>query len=646
MIVGKEHARILLELHGKPSMEVDPNREAPYIELERANLLALDKPLTYSLTYWGKVLSEILHELMDQGKLKDPSEWDEGFFWISSDILLLLESSFLNGGSVNPKFFNILEERGFASKVKLEKKGEALLITEQGKSVLEVFKGAKPRLVIDRELYELVRKIPEGPSPTSILPSKANLTFLLESMRLIAFSVPSREIFAFTGLGKLVRRTLEHVAPSFETIISEDIMLLMAKLMDEGRQSLTQTELETLEALGYISPEGEILKAGEYLLETYNLWKGRKFLKVKTISVDILDAEILKTIDKLPKKQILPTPDEIVKEMLYRPLKEYKHLVSYYGRRIYQDVGYHKKKEIEKKFAELKTVEEVFKSYYEKGGKWREKMMDIVRQSLYSLESFGLVESAYEGNKEVYRITEHGRKIVEDMELRGLRDIPSVSVKCITITNREFASPNKQWYDIALERHLVSQKGATSSGKLYAELAYSIDRLPHMTRFELQVLKAIPETGFFLKDIYEHFDEVWHEEIEFALNKLEARGYIDILPDESIILTEDGKLLKRALSGAPDSLSNPINPLMVRVLKAIAQVGTLYVKEKKVRILPKQFKEAIRISGLEPDRFNKELIILRSAKLMGQNTITEAGLMVLKLVERYEAERKLDLSEV
>ena len=656
MIIAREHAEILMsflkrEAEGSTTIEVSEKEESPYIELERANLLSMDRPLTYSLTYWGRGLAEILKELVEEGVLKPIEEWEEGYRWISSEILLMLESAIRNGDNVSPLTFDLLSSRGLAHVVKEEKKGERKVVSETGKQVFEIFRGARPRLIIDRNLYELIRKLPEGPAPQSMLPTKTRLPYLLESMRLIAFSVPAREIFAFTGLGKLVRKTLQYVAPTFDTIISEDIMVSLARLMDEGREFLSETEIEVLEGLAYVDAEGNLLPAGEYLLEVYNLWKGRKFANVKTISIDILDAEILKTINRLWEKhqtnpEILPTPDEIVNEMLNRPLKEYKHLISYYGRRIYQDIGYQKKKEIEKKFSELKTVEEVFKSFYEKGGKWREKMMDIVRQSLYSLESFDLIESIEFENKEVYDITDFGVKVLEDMNLRGLRDIPSTAVKAITITNREFAAPNRSWYEMASERNLVSQGGPTESGRLYAELAYSINRKPHLTRFELQVLKAIPEKGFFVQDVYSQFDEIWHEEIEFALNKLEARGYIDILPDEGIVITEDGKLLKRALAGAPDSLGNPINPLMVRVLKAVAQVGTLYVKEKKVRILPRQIQEAIKLSGLEPERFQKELLILRSAKLMGQNTINEAGLLILKLIEKYEEEKRMDLSEI
>ncbi len=651
MIIKKEHARTLLKLKDKGTLEISGEEEAPYIELERANLLSMDRPLTYSLTYWGRGMAEILEKLISAGSISHPDEWDEDYRWLSSEIILMMESALRNGNNVSPLTYEILHSRGLASTIKEEKKGERRVLSEEGMTVLDIFEKASPRLIIGRELYDFLRKVPEGPAPQSTLPTRTRLPNLLESMRLIAFSIPSREIYTFTGLGKLVKETLQYVAPTYDIVLSEDIMVSLARLMDEGREVLTETEIETLEGLAYIDADGNLLPAGEKLLEVYNLWKGKKFLDVKTIAIDILDAEILRTIDRLWDKhetnpEILPTAEEIVSELLYRPLKEYRHLISYYGRRIYQDIGYQKKQEIEKKFAELRTVEEVFKSFYEKGGKWREKMMDLVRQSLYSLESFGLIKSMEMENKEVFDITDHGMRVLMDMNLKGIRDIPSTAVKAITIGNREFAAPNRSWYELAEKRNLVSQGGPTESGRLYASLAYEVDRMPHLTRFELMVLKAVPERGFFVKDIYDSFDPIWHEEIEFALNKLEARGYLDILPDEGVVLTEDGKLLKRALAGAPDSLGNPINPLMVRVLKAIAQVGTLYVREKKVRILPRQIQEAIKLSGLEPERFNKELLILRSAKLMGQNTINEAGLLILKLLEKYSREKALDLSEI
>ncbi len=529
---------------------------------------------------------------------------------------------------------------------KEKKKGTFKVLNEYAERVWEVYRGAHPKLVIDRELYEYIRKIPEGPSPIRNLLKEARYAELLESMRLIALSVPEREIYTFTGLGQAVKKVVEYSAPSRNVVLSEDIMVLIARYMDEGWESLNDAERELLEALAYVSGDGELLPAGEFALEAYNLWKGREFRPVRTISIDILDAEILKTLDSLWKKHeqnpdLLPTVDEVINELFYRPIKQYKHLLSYYGRRIYQDIGYHKKKEIEKKFSEVKTVEELFKSFYERGGKWKDKMKEVVLQSLYSLESFDLAYSSTEKGKEVYRLTEHGRAVLRDMYRRGFRDIPSEAVKSITVSYGEFIAPNVKWYDEALKRNLVSVAGPTESGRFYADLSYRIVRKPHVTKFELQVLKAVPEQGFFLKDVYNVFDEIWHEEITYALNKLEARGYLNVLPDEGIVLTDKGRKIKRALAGVPDSMINPLTPVMVRLLKALAEVGTLYVKERKIRILPKNIKEAIKRSGLEPELFRKTMILARAAGLVGQNTLTEAGILVLQLFREEEREQEV-----
>ncbi len=651
MLVRKEHALALLKLlereeEGQAFLDIDPINELEHIELDMANLVALRSPLRYSLTYWGRLLAHTLREMVENGKLKPPQEWPEDWRWIGSEVLTAIESARRNGDKVSYLTEGMLEERGFVELRKEKKKGTFKVINEYAERVWEVYRGAHPKLVISRELYEYIRKVPEGPSPAKNLLKEKRFAELLESMRLIALSVPHREVFTFTGLGQVVKRAMDYIAPSRDVVLSEDLMVLLARYMDEGWENLNEADRTLLAALAYVSEDGELLPAGEYVLEAYNLWKGREFKPVKTLSIDLLDAEILKTLDSLWKKHeqnpdLLPTVDEVINELFYRPIKQYKHLLSHYGRRIYQDLGYHKKKEIEKKFAEVKTVEELFKSFYERGGKWRDKMKEVVLQSLYSLESFDLAYSSVEKDKEVYRLTEYGRKVLGDMYRRGFRDIPSEAVKSITISYGEFIAPNGKWYDEALKRNLVSVAGPTESGRLYADLSYKIVRKPHVTKFELQVLKSVPEQGFFLKDVYNQFDEIWHEEIAYALNKLEARGYLSLLPDEGVILTDKGRKIKRALAGAPDSMINPLTPITVRLLKALAEVGTLYVKERKIRILPRNIKEAIKRSGLEPEVFRKALILARAAGLVGQNTLTEAGLMILQLLREEEREQEV-----
>ncbi|SMO40276.1 hypothetical protein SAMN06269117_10337 [Balnearium lithotrophicum] len=645
MVIRKEHALALMRVREEEKNQAPTcqlflkSEEPPYLELERMNLLRQVRPLEYALTYWGRALANILDDMVEKKFILHPSKWDEEFRWLGSEVLMMIETAIENDDIPGELTEKELEKRGFIEERKVEKKGVFRTVNQYAKDIYEIFKNAHPRLIIDRELCQYIKEMPAGPAESSMLPAGGRFPILMGAMRLLAFSVPTSDIYSLTPLGREIKAACETIAPTLETVISEDIMDSLERAVYEGFEAVTDEEKEVLFQLALIDDEGNPLPAGEHLLEAYRIWKERSFKPVKSINVEVIDAELLRGIEEVWKHNesdpsTLPTVDELVHYLFYKPLKEYKHLLEYYGRRLYQDLGYQKKEEIQKKFGEVKTVEELFKSFYEKGNQWYEKMYDLVQESLYTLESFNLIRAEEKEGKKVHYLTEFGKKVLEDMKTRGIREIPAVGVKAITVTNKEFAAPNVEWYQKGVEAQLIGGGEATEAGKMYAQMAYEIRRLPHITRFELQVLHKIPEKGFFVKDVYEQFDETWKEEVEYALNKLEARGYIDILQNEAIILTEPGKLIKRALSGTPEGFGNPITPLAVRVLEALRKVGTLYEKERKVRVLPKNFKEAMKLSGLDPESFERELVILRASNLIGKSSINEAGLLILEALEK------------
>ncbi len=652
MIITKEHALALLSVRKE---EVSSHRayqvgtkteEGPFKELEFQNLLHLARPLEYDLTYWGRALVHVLEEMVEKGLIAHPSEWDENFRWIGTEVIAMIEASMRNADIPGKYIEKELLDRGLAEEVYEEKKGKFIKLNRYAKDIYDIYQNARPRLIISKELAQYILKMPIGPAKVSMLPETERLAYELESMRLISFCVPKPTVYTLSGLGQAVQKTLKLTYLTYPTIISEDIMRTLLKLIDTGLEALTDTEIETFGGLGYIDENGELTPAGEALLECYRMWNERTYRPIKTFDLDLIDGECLLTIAKIWEKhkenpEVLPTVDGIVHFMLEKPLKEYKHLKAYFGRRLNQAVGYQKKEELKKKFADFKTIEELFKNFYEKGGEWYEKLYDVVQESLYTLESFNLIRAEELDGKKAHQITEYGEKVLQDIQERGLREIKSVAVKAITVTRTQFGSPNNEWYEEAVNEHLVGSGAPTKAGNLYADLAYNIRRLPHITRFELMVLKVIPEAGFLLDDVYAQFNETLKEEVEYALNKLESRNYIDILPNNAVVLTEPGKLMKRALAGTPTGMGNPVTPLIVRVLEALVKVGNLYVKEKKVRILPINWKKAIKISGLDKDSFEKAIAVARVANFIGKFSINEAGLLILEALEKLNEEATL-----
>ncbi|MGB9766210.1 MAG: DUF505 domain-containing protein [Sulfurihydrogenibium sp.] len=646
MIIRKEHALALLnakaqEQKGLACQISVRSEEEPYIELELQNLLEQGKsPIEYTLTYWGRNIVYLLEEMINKNLINHPSQWDERFRWIGSEVIAMVESAIKNGDLTGDETFDALKERGFATEVHEEKKGWQKKINEYAKAVYEIYSNAKPRLEISKELANYLISLPPGPAETKDLPQHGRFPLLLESMRLISFSVPKSDVYTLSGLGQAVQKTVQTMAPSLETVINEDYMYSLLKLLDVGLEGLTQEQIEVLAELAFIDAEGNILPAGEHLLEVYKLWSEKEYRPVKTFDIETLDQEILKGIEIVWEKNksnpdIVPTAEEIIHFLMEKPLKDYKHLLAFYGRKINQAMGYQKKEELKKKWSELHTIEHLFKHFYEKGNQWYEKLYDTVKESLYTLEAFNLIslEVDERTGKPVYVLTDYGKKVLEDIKEKGVRDITSTAVKAITITKTQFGSPNYHWYEEALNLHLVGGGYPTKTGLMYEELAYNIKRLPHLTRFELMILHKLPEYGIFLNEIYNQFDETLKEEVQYGLNKLEARGLLDILPNNAIVLTEAGKLIKRAVAGVPEGFAHPINPIIVRILMAIKQVGNLYEKEQKVRILPKNWAEAIKVSGLDSETFEKEVHLARLAGYIGKTSITEAGLDILKAVE-------------
>ena len=647
MVIKKKHAialeRLLKDeerdLPFTPLEEVD---EATARELELMGLLRFASPVRLVPTYLGRELAYLLRELYALGPkpyaeeeeevagdlvvreawgLRPPEAWEEGFRFLGSEVVAMLEAA-ERAGQVGPEGIEPLMARGLAARVwDRERKKEYVALTDQGRRALEIYRAADPGLEVDAELAEVIRALPLGPAESARLSTPAEKEHLLEAMRLIAYSVPQTEVFAFTALGQAVKRALTLGGYGEGDVLTEDILLALADYVDSGQA--TQAGLATLQALGYVGPAGELLPAGEWALEALRLFRDRP--EGLPVAFDLTEEETstLRAIQELWEKakanpEERPTFERLRREMIDRREKEYKALLEKYGRKLEEMPE--KFRLIAKRFQEAKDL-----------ARWYDENFDL-RADLHSLEGFNLIRSQEgEKGKEVFALTPYGQMALGD----GAKEVSAPAVKAITTPRKRFAAPNLAWYQKAQAEGLAGSAEPTRRGYLYADLAEKVQRLPFLTRFEHLVFRAIPERGMTVPELVEALKKEAGSEarVLWALNKLEARRLVEVLPDGNIVETEAGVLLDKALAGVPVGAGFPVTPLLVRVLQALKEVGTLYVKERRVRILPRNLAEAQKRSGLSGEAFADALEMARALGYVGQNSLNEAGLALLEAVE-------------
>jgi hypothetical protein len=144
----------------------------------------------------------------------------------------------------------------------------------------------------------------------------------------------------------------------------------------------------------------------------------------------------------------------------------------------------------------------------------------------------------------------------------------------------------------------------------------------------MKVLRKVPyKAGVFIEDMN------LSEEERIALDSLEAKNLVEILPTDVVTLTEAGQLMKRALSAVSDDVEAPVTPLVIRLLQAIRTHGGLQMREKRIRINPESWKVVERELGVDPETFDDTVNLARISKFITENALTEAGVALLQAVD-------------
>ncbi len=621
MLIKTHHAKILLTLLDEGFIQqTAENQHALYV-LELQNLVVPIKPDVYTLSYVGKQFATIINSLIEEGYIDDISLWKPTSQFIDSRVVSAILSASLNKNRVCHDGYLLLNKRGL-----VERKNRVYYLNRYGKRLKNLIQQVKPRIRITTQIARYLRNLGEGPLKTDRIDLDNELIDELEAMRIITFALPKGGVLSFTGVGRLVKKLVDMIVPTdtIEAVLDDDIFYIIRRY--EKGVSLTSQESKLFYELGYFDSNGAPTKAFSLASEIFHLLLHEDYRSIRLIDLELAEIYLLDLIARVHQKEKTVSKEMLYRELFQKPLDEVKHLKEFYGRRLRTELGAEKRLEIEEKLHRMQTIEEVFQYFYHKN-RWKHKLNELLSDLLFSLESFGLIVSDTRGG---YQLTDYGRLVLEEQRKMGFRSIRADAVKAINLGFSEKMAINIDWYQRAYESKLVSEYSVTKSGLFYSELAYKVARVPYLTTFETTVFRKVPLEGVCINELYEFFGEDKKESVYVALQKLQARNLIRILPDGGVTLTRVGRLLLPAI--ATSRVKRPLNPLVIKVVSAIAKVKSLYAQED-----PKRFKEilkeASKKSGLDVTTFRRGLKVAREAGFIGTNGLTKAGKNLIAVLE-------------
>ena len=620
MILTKKHLNILEDIFDKKHNSIDALEVLEddrdflyYVQLEQMGLLREDNDYFY-LTFPGMMLMEAYRMAQFNGVMPDIDQYHDDFKFVGSRIINMLYTAQMSKDKVNEIIRPKLEKRGMVVNG---------MLSEFGKKVLEVYEEVEPYFYINKPLQEFLKKTLVGPAPKRELLDADKFQIMeSEALRLLSFSAPEGHYYNLNGVGQQIRAALLKGA-FFKPITQEyfEALFQVANGYDIEDEKLKQD----LIAQAVIDTDGNILPAGKHLLRAGDLYFNGFYDDAMSIDIDEVELGVLATIKEINDEttknpSILATKDHIKSEFIDKKYKEAQALKEKWGRRL-KDLPKVKQKYVTE-LESAKTVEE-----------WFNKVYDF-DAALFGLQGFQLVTTEVKNDKMYYVLTPDGQKVYDILKNKP-HEIPAEAVKAITIGRHLFYAPDGRWVEKAKKSGII-ETAPTPTGRFFAKLAYN-NKTPNLTKYGLEIIKHLPyTTGIYLDELISYLKDYDRDEVIQLIEKLDARGIVNFLPNDMIMLTEAGKKIKHATTGISGDIKYPVTPHVIEVLRALNEVGSLYTKERKVRILPDNWKKALKMLKMDMETFENTLTLLRRAGYIGKDSINENGVLLIEAAEILE----------
>ncbi len=577
MVIKKKHAALLLRLSDKWKEGIGLDKivdklsdeDLAYLEhLYLAGLIDEDDG-TYTLTYSGELILDVLENLIKEGKLKDVEMWDDSFRWIGSEVIAMIEVGLISRGEVDDNIKKALSERGFIS--------DDGVLSPYASSVWDAYNEADVKLRITSKIGDYIKKIPPGPGFAKHLPKGLDELLTLESMRLIAFSVPTSDVYSLTGLGQQIRAALLNGTPFGDVYINEEMLDIVVELNDEnirGEGAL----LERMQSLGYIDSSNRLLPAGKHLLSAARIYYDGPITTNPSVHFTKEELFILSKIKELSGNDA--TTVKTLKEITDKEFSDYD-----------------------------------------------------VYEGIYTLESYRLIKPvvAQDGNIG-YVLTNKGEETLKIINSDKTVEIDALGVKAITVTRMEYSAPDVKWLEIAEKEGLVGKAYPSKKGRFMAEIATRTVKYPYITGEMREILELVPyEKGITLKKLIELSGKE-ESKVFYLLERLDAQGVVDALPDNVYTLTEIGRLIKRAIRAVPQGTKHVVTPTLSRILLALWDLS-----DRNRRIMVSEnLKKVEKMLDLPREVIEREILTGKRNRFLNDKVVLEPGKVLLDALTLYE----------
>ena len=462
-------------------------------------------------------------------------------------------------------------------------------VTEAGRRVLQAYRVARPSIFITPETAEFLVGLPPGPSLVDELISYrdaggfgSNVVNALEAMRLLKISPPTKagSSYILTEAGRLVRKALFRI-PLYDSVISINERIM--EILKKDASSLTAGEQRELELMHLTNGEGK----KEFMAGYERQSEARE--AIPPFTVTMYELSIISTTQEILKKGLLPTYDEI-------------------GKRA-----------------------------------GRDKRLSL-GEALHMLEAKDLMRRVEREGHDTYEPTQYGEEVAR--RFSGIKeDVTSDAVKPATYALAG-TPPKPEWVIKGRALGIVFND-VTSRGEFLIELSKKVSRKPFLTRYDAMVIHLTPRKGIPLHELVSAVGkriEGFSEEIfNLSLSEAEAKGYVDVLPNDYVKLTSLGEGVKEVITYASTEeilkSSISITPTNYNVLRTIADYEGEFRKlqyKKDIKIVLREevalvYNNIKKYTSITLDEIRKSIQQLRAYGLLGKTGLTAAGKKLLEL---------------